>query len=233
MRREIGYWILLIVIVVGVIGYIVLSFADNTPEPIVADDLIATLPAQRANTGTLTTPATFEVVQAESVALFRTQYWALTAQTATGETQDISGTITVDTDDDALTINGTIRVDLRRLDSGNGQINRVMHDDILETETYEFANFTPESFTGLSTLPPMGTDVPFTMTGALTVRDITQMVTFDSVLRLVSAERVVISGVADVDRADFDLTAPEPFGSNIRDTVTIAFRFVGTIGDDS
>jgi len=102
-----------------------------------------------------------------------------------------------------------------------------MHDDVLMTDTYPYALLTPDTIEGLPAVLLTNTVYPVTIIGELTLRETTFPVRFDARLTLTSETAVVISGVAEVSRTLFDLNAPQPFGSSLADTVTLAFRFAG------
>ena len=97
---------------------------------------------------------------------------------ATGTTSGIAGDIAVDPTDAAATRVGTIVVNLEQLHSDNNLRDARLRLDYLESHEHPLATFEPDEITGLEGELVEGEEQAFTMTGDLTVKDITKPITF-------------------------------------------------------
>ncbi len=97
---------------------------------------------------------------------------------ATGTTSGIAGDIAVDPSDLAATRVGTMVVNLEQLHSDNNLRDARLRLDYLESHEFPLATFEPDEITGLKGKLVEGKAQEFSMTGDLTVKEITKPATF-------------------------------------------------------
>jgi len=170
----------------------------------------------------------FTLVQAESEARFTlSEELRGVPTTVIGSTDQVAGEIAVDLSNPANTQLGTIQVNARTVETNNDFRNRAIQNEILQTGSFEFITFTPTSLSGLPASIAVGDTVSFQITGDLTIREITQTVTFEVTATLVTADR--LEGLASVlvTRTAFSLAIPSvPNVANVSDEVLVELEFV-------
>lgn len=150
-----------------------------------------------------------------------------------GRTSEIAGDIRVDFADPSASEVGTIRINARTLATDNEFRNRALRGLILQSveDRFEFSEFVPTGITGLPATVTTCQTFNFQVTGSLTVRDITQEVTFDLTVTPVSTTWIEGYAAATVTREMFQLTIPNAPGvANVSDEVLLEFDFVATPG---
>lgn len=170
----------------------------------------------------------FTINSAESEARFSI-YEELGGQpkTVVGVTDQIAGEILVDLNNLAAAQLGIVQVNARTLVTDNDNRNRAIRNFILNTDTYEFITFTPTAISGLSGGAQPGQDFSFQITGDLTIRDVTQPVTFTVSGSVVSATRLEGTATAVVQRGPYNLIIPSvPRVANVGEDVTIELELV-------
>lgn len=144
-----------------------------------------------------------------------------------GVTDQIAGEIAVNLSDLSSTQLGVIQINARGLATDNNFRNRAIQNEILDTGAYEFITFAPTAVNGLPASAVLGEEVRFTIDGDLTIRDITRPVTFDVTATGATADRLVGTATASVNRADFDLRIPSvPSVANVDEVVRLTIDFV-------
>lgn len=183
-----------------------------TPEP-------TTEPAQ---------PVVFEIVSAESEATFSLgELLQGNPNTVVGVTNQVAGQIAVDFSNPQATQLGAIVVNARTLVTDNEFRNRAISNQILDTNQYEFITFQPTELIGLPASVAVGDSIAFQVAGELTIRDVTQPVTFEVNLTLASETQLTGSAQATVMRADFGLIIPQVRGvANVDEAVSLTLIFV-------
>jgi len=139
----------------------------------------------------------------------------------------VAGQLAVGAKDLSQTQVGVIQVNARTLVTDNDRRNGAIRNFILNTDQYEFITFTPTSITGLSGATQSGQSFTFQMSGDLTIRNVTQSVTFNVTAQGVSASQITGTATATVNRSDFSLTIPSvPNVANVGEEVTLQIDFV-------
>ena len=147
--------------------------------------------------------------------------------TVIGTTDQVAGEIAINLANPANSTVGVILVNARTLATDNNFRNRAIKNEILQTDEYEFVRFTPTAITGFPENPVVGETLKFQITGDLTIRDITNPVTFDVTATAVSETRLEGSASAMVARADYDLKIPNvPRVANVDEEVLLEIDFV-------
>ncbi|KAA3648819.1 MAG: YceI family protein [Chloroflexi bacterium] len=239
-----------VIVLVGIIGavavgaYVLRPPAEASGEltaiPIVEEDLPT--PVVEVNAGasegddTAEEPVAeegdgdgaFEIVQSESEARFSLgELLSGVPTTVVGVTDQVAGAIQIDLETPANSQVGVIQINARTLVTDSDRRNRAMQNQILDTGSYEFITFSPTAITGMPETITMGESYVFQITGDLTIRDITQSVTFDVAAILVSETRLEGLASATVARADYQLTIPDvPIVADVDEEVLIELEFV-------
>ena len=154
-------------------------------------------------------------------------------KTVIGGTNEVAGDIIVNMENAANSQVGEIRINARTLETDDENRNRSLRNLILESskDEFEFISFQPTAITGLPEAPvAVGDTVTFQLTGDLTVRHVTNSVTFDVTVTLDSEERLEGSASTSTTRAAYDLTIPSAPGvANVTDEVTLEIDFVADL----
>lgn len=182
-------------------------------------------------------PVRYRIVSGESEARFYIDEVLLGNETTVvGVTQDVAGDLIVDFSNPSQSEVGTIAVNARTLATDNDFRNQAIRGQILQSaqDQYEFVMFEPSTLENLPTEPvEAGTTIEFQITGDLTVRGVTNPVTFDA--SVTRAEDGSLRGTATTTilYSDFGISiqAP-PTVSNIGDEVTLEIEFVAQPTDD-
>jgi len=146
--------------------------------------------------------------------------------TPVGVTNQIAGEISLDFDQKQARV-GAIQVNARTLETDSEFRDRAINNEILETDEFEFITFVPTEITGLQQEVVIGDEVQFQITGDLTIRDVTQPVTFEITATLVDESRLEGTGKSTVLRSDYGLIIPSvPSVADVSDEVILEIDFV-------
>jgi polyisoprenoid-binding protein YceI len=150
-------------------------------------------------------------------------------KTVVGSTDQVAGQIAVDFGNPQASQVGEIRINVRTLATDSSMRDRMIRGQILQSsrDEFEFVSFKPTAITGLPETLTLGEAVTFQITGDLTVRTITQPVTFD--VMVMPESEAMISGTASttVQRADFELNIPRvPSVADVSEEVKLEIYFV-------
>ncbi len=197
---------------------------ENTEEELPATEVPATDMAAPALEGLVIV----SIVPAESEVRFTlNELLSGVPTTVIGATDQVAGEIAIDPATPANSKVGVILINARSFVTDNNFRNRAINNEILETDEFEFVNFTPTAITGFPENPAIGDILEFQITGELTIRDITQEVTFDASVTVVSETRIEGYASAMIAREDFDLRIPEvPRVADVDEEVLIEIDFV-------
>ncbi len=142
---------------------------------------------------------------------------------------EVEGQIRVDASDLGNVELGTIVIGAQTFETDSSNRDRAIRGPILDASTFPEITFVPTSVDGLSGPAQLGEPVSFTITGDLTIRDITQPVTFDATATLESDDLVEGRASAVVSRESFGLTIPSVAAvADVSDEVTISIDLVAT-----
>lgn len=227
-----GKRLLTLVGAVAVIGFLIVAAAGvyiyvsggsgEASEEVTenAEQLSADSPSQKV----------FRIVQDESSVSFTLDEDLRGVRTTVvGLTNQVAGDIQVDVENPANTQVGTIRINLRTLETDNDFRNRAIRSEILNSaqDEYEFTEFVPTAITGLPESVTVGQPFTFQVTGDLKLVDTTRPVTFEVTVTPVSEDRIEGVGTATVLRSDYGLNIPNAPGvANVTDEVELKIEFV-------
>jgi polyisoprenoid-binding protein YceI len=140
---------------------------------------------------------------------------------------EVAGQLRFDPDDLAATEIGTIVVSSQTFTTDQGNRDRAIRGPILDSSVEPTIEFVPTSVDGLDGSVGVGDTVEFTVDGDLTIRGITNPVTFDAEATYAAEDRLDGTVSTTVLRSDFDLQIPSVATvANVSDEVLIALDFV-------
>lgn len=143
-----------------------------------------------------------------------------------GITNQVAGEISLDFDRKQAQV-GAIQVNARTLKTDSEMRDRMIQNEILKSFDFEYITFIPSEISGLPQKAAFGTPVNFQITGELTIRDVTQTVTFDVSATLVDANRLEGSARATVLRSDYGLVIPNvPSVTEVSNEVLLEIDFI-------
>jgi polyisoprenoid-binding protein YceI len=149
--------------------------------------------------------------------------------TVIGATDQVAGQIAVDFENPSNSKVGAILINARTFKTDNDFRNRAINNEILDTGTYELITFTPTSIIGFPENPKLGEPISFQLTGDLTIRNITNPVTFDMIVTAVTENQLVGYGSTMVARADYGLKIPNvPNVADVDEEVLLEIEFVAS-----
>lgn len=244
--------VVIAVIAVAVVAAIFIRGGDGTPSATISAPTLAidtqteatTAPTQAAMEGaTESTPSTETSTDAEStggvviyniitnqsnVSFTLTEDLRGVPTTVVGETDQVAGQIAVDFATPQNSRVGEIRINARTLQTDNDFRNRAIRGEILQSaqDAFEFITFTPTEVTGLPETITPGEQFNFQIVGNLTIRDITQPVTFETTIVSFSDTALEGYAIATVQRASFNLQIPSvPSVANVSEAVDLRIDF--------
>lgn len=127
---------------------------------------------------------------------------------AVGTTSAVSGQIVGKTDGTIDASKSKFVVDLRTLKSDQSVRDGFIQRTPLQTSQYPNATFVPTSATGLPSYPPSG-PASFSLTGNLTIKDVTKPVTWDVTCQPASATEGTCHATTTFTFEDFNLQQPQ------------------------
>uniref|UniRef100_UPI0035AFAFDA YceI family protein n=1 Tax=Promineifilum sp. TaxID=2664178 RepID=UPI0035AFAFDA len=149
-----------------------------------------------------------------------------TRTTVVGATDQVAGELSLNLADLSQTQVGVIQINARTLATDNNFRNRAIQNEILDTGQFEFITFTPTALEGLPASAAIGEAITFTMSGDLTIRDITLPATFTVEATAVSETQLTGTATAVVNRTDYDLQIPSvPNVANVEEEVELYIDF--------
>lgn len=187
---------------------------------------------------TVSEPQAFSIVSEQSEASFTLEEDLRgTRTTVVGTTSEVGGTINVILENPATSSVGTIAINARTLATDNDMRNRAIRSRILNSaqDEFEFIIFEPQELSNFSAESvTVGETITFDITGDLTVKGITQSVTFNASVTVDSDSQISGSATANVLYADYGLVIPDvPSVANVTDDVDLTINFVATTAGES
>jgi polyisoprenoid-binding protein YceI len=144
-----------------------------------------------------------------------------------GVTNQVAGQLAANLQELSTTQVGVIQVNARTFVTDNDFRNNALRNRILLSDQYEFVTFTPTAVNNLPESAAVGETVTFEIVGDLTIRDVTQAVTFTVTATAVSEERLEVTATTEILRADYNLTIPQvPGVANVAENIILEFELV-------
>jgi polyisoprenoid-binding protein YceI len=146
--------------------------------------------------------------------------------TVVGTTDQVAGELSINLADLSQTQVGIIQINARTLVTDNNFRNRAIQNEILDTGEFEFITFTPTAVEGLPASTAVGETVAFSISGDLTIRDITLPATFTVEATAVSETQITGAATTVINRTDYDLQIPSvPNVANVEEEVELYIDF--------
>ncbi|MDH3250326.1 MAG: YceI family protein [Acidimicrobiia bacterium] len=187
-----------------------------------APETTLTVPGDEA-----TVPTSFELTDASSATFRLDEELRSSPKTVVGSSGIVLGRIEIDPDDLSNSQIGEILINARDFETDSALRNRAIRGPILDTDTFEFIAFVPSAVEGLEGSASIGEEFSFAVSGDLTIRDITQPVTFDVTATLTSDGILEGTATTVVERGPFELFIPSvPSVANVSEEVLLALDFV-------
>ncbi|MBX3010389.1 MAG: YceI family protein [Caldilineaceae bacterium] len=202
------------------------STAEDETEPATAEanDTQTAVPSSGAKT--------FQLSQAGTEARFYIDEVLMGQdKTVIGVTSLVEGEITVDPADPSSAHIGTIRIDASDLKTDSDRRNGAIQRFVLQSSqaAYQYITFTPTALEGLPATVTLGEPFQFTVTGDLTIRDITLSQSFPLTVTANTENELVGSGATTISLADYQLTIPSvPSVAWVAEEVKLELAFTAT-----
>jgi len=172
---------------------------------------------------------TFQIVPEGTEARFHINEVLLgQPKTVVGVTSDVTGELRVDPQNPSAAEIGPITINARDLTTDSDRRNGAIRRFILQSERDEFQYivFAPTAIEGMPDAVTVGEPFEFQVTGFLTVRDVTNPVTFAVTVTATSETELAGIGTATVNYPDFALNIPEvPSVTGVEDQVRLEIEF--------
>lgn len=140
---------------------------------------------------------------------------------------EVAAEIALDITDLANTRIGTVVIGAQTFETDSSNRDRAIRGPILDSNTFQTIQFVPTSIEGLEGSASVGDELRFTVTGDLTIRDVTNEVTFDLSATLADEDTIEGSGEATLSREAFELQIPSvPSVADVSDEVVSRIDFV-------
>ena len=170
----------------------------------------------------------FEIDQSASKAKFIVdEILSGSPKTVIGETNQVAGQIAADLKDiDAAKV-GAIRVNARTLTTDASSRNRMLQNQILQTEQHEFITFTPTRMVGLPETAAVGQQITFQMIGNLVIKGQEREATFDVTMTPTAENRLEGTAKSTIKYADWGVSVPKvPSVAGVSDDLGLELNFV-------
>lgn len=225
MKENKALTIGIVVTIMGFIAMAIIAYLGLRPATPQTSAMQA-IPIEDVHEGNMV----YEIIPEQSEARFTLNEVLRGVETAVvGSTNQVAGQLAAASNNLYEAQVGTILINARTLTTDNNFRNNTLRNDILFSHLYEFIIFEP---TGLDEIefdqivePEQW--VTFAVYGNLTIRDITNPVTFSVSARRNSSGNVEGTAVTTIHRSDYQLEIPAvPGVADVDDTVKLEFDFV-------
>lgn len=245
VRMILGIVIVIVLIAAGAFAFIYIRGGDGSPSATISAPTLAletqaganSAPTQAMMEGAEPTVDTagasgvvvFNIVTDQSnVSFTLTEELNGQPTTVVGETDQVAGQIAVDFNNPLNSRVGEIRINARTLQTDNDFRNRAIRGEILQSaqDEFEFIRFVPTEVVGLPETITIGQPITFQLVGNLTIRDITQTVTFATGVTPISQTELEGYATTTVMRGDYNLDIPSvPSVANVSEEVDLRIDF--------
>lgn len=209
------------------------SPTNATANQAVADAATAT-PAAATDGSAPQTAAgakTFRLTQGTEARFFIDEVLMGQDKRVAGVTSLVEGQITVDPANPGSAQISPIRIDASALTTDSDRRNGAIQRFVLQSnqDAYRYITFAPTAIEGLPTSVTIGEPFQFSVTGDLTIRDMTLAQTFSMTVTANSENELVGSGAAVILLADYQLSIPSvPSVAWVDEKVTLELAFIAT-----
>lgn len=141
-------------------------------------------------------------------------------QEIVGTTEGVTGELTLNSDNADPLEAASFTVDMTGLATDQSRRDSWLKDNAIQTNAFPNATFVATGTEGLPAEFPEGSDVSFKLNGDLTVRDVTNSVSFD-VTAVLNDDTITGVATLPLNMTDFNIEPP-----NFADTLTVADAFM-------
>ena len=214
--------------VVAVVAVVAVAGYSMFKPPAEATAPIASAPVGQGSVGAAGDPAVFEIdPNASSARFVIDEILRGSPYTVVGTTNQVAGQIAADLDDLDTAQVGAIRINARTLTTDADGRNRMLKNQILQTDQHEYITFTPKQMVGLPETVTVGQSFTFQMVGDLTIKDVTRDATFDVVVTPTAENRLEGTASTTIRYADWGVSIPQvPSVAGVADQVALHLDFV-------
>jgi polyisoprenoid-binding protein YceI len=222
--------VLAVVVAIGVVGAVAYSvFKPPATATAPIESVSVDSPAEVASAPSV---RVFEIQPEQSQARFIIdEILQGSPKTVVGTTNQVAGQIAVDpTDLDPAQV-GQIMINARTFVTDSNSRNRMIQNQILQTDAHEYITFQPKQVLGVPAGSAVGQNVPVQIVGDLTIRGVTREVTFDGSVQPESTDRLKGNAATIISRGDWGLVIPQvPSVAGVSEQVRLELDFVATSG---
>lgn len=151
---------------------------------------------------------------------------------AVGVTDVVNGEIQIDFNNPQKSTIGPIQVDISEFTSDRARRDEAIRDNWLESEKYPIATFVPTGTTGMPEQGEEGVNYQLQITGEMTIREVTQEITFDTTVKFENNE---LTGTATTTllMSDFGVGPIDILGIlKTEDEVKLTLNFIARTSTD-
>lgn len=147
---------------------------------------------------------------------------------AVGVTDQVEGTIMFDPTNPLSAVVGPLNIDISQFTSDSERRDNKIRSDFLESAKFPIATFVPTSISGLPTEYSPGEEINLQISGDLTVKEVTQPVTFEVTVRY-SEGSITGTATTTILMSDFGVGPISILGIlETEDEVKLTFDFVAS-----
>lgn len=144
-----------------------------------------------------------------------------------GTTSQVSGQLEIDRRDPANSSIGVIQIEADSFVTDSSLRDRAIDNFILNSSQFPLIEFEPQRIVDMPAEVQVNDPVSFQVEGLLTIRDVTQTVTFTVEAILMEGPRLRGSARTTIDRSDFNLTIPSvPQVAGVDEQIKLEFDFI-------
>ncbi|MCC7372952.1 MAG: YceI family protein [Chloroflexi bacterium] len=219
MKLILGAGFVAVVMAVGMVGWSIFKPPAQASAPIAAAPVAKTSAASQT---------VYQIDPNASTAKFIIdEVLRGSPKTVVGTTSQVAGQIAADLRDiDAANV-GAIRVNARTLTTDAEGRNRMLQNQILQTEQHEYITFTPTRMVGLPDAATVGQPITFQMVGNLNIKGTDREATFDVTVTPTAANQLEGIAKTTIRYADWGVSIPQvPSVTGVSDQLGVELNFV-------
>jgi polyisoprenoid-binding protein YceI len=219
--------VLLVVVLSACAG----AAAVNDPASLTdlpADGAVETLPTDSQPAGESAEFVTFRIEPSASEVRFVIgEILGGAPNTVIGVNDQVSGEILISVSNPAASRIGPIEIGADSFVTDSALRNRAINQFVLQSGIYPLITFTPTAIGGIPGKVSSGTVLTLQIAGKLTIREVTQPVSFEATITVVSESEIRGNAAATISRSDFELTIPSvPRVAGVDEELVLEFDFV-------
>ncbi len=223
---------LTIVIVIGVLAVLGISAMDQ----FLSKESLTASPVESADESAISEVASdglFRIAASQSEVRFTLgEVLGGEPTTVIGKTNQVSGEFGVDFENPQEAQLGEIQIDASTLVTDNSFRNKAIQNRILNTSTHQLISFVPTEVAVLPETVNFGESLMLEISGDLTIKEVTQKVTFTANITPISETEIQGNAEAMVAYADFGISIPSvPRVADVDKEVLLEIDFVALLDE--